>query len=953
MNQRSGFPDSAVAVPALRHAVARARVRAAWLAWSLCAALPASAQGVVSLEAWRAGVTEARTLAENDAPAAYAEALRMREALPSDATPADRVRVLNLLARVEIYLAQTERSAEHAREAFELAAQHGDKLGQAEADLNTALNSVNEARIDNLVAATTRSLSELEGTSRQDLLGEALLRTGIMYRRIGQVDDSVTMAMQAMEIARRSKDPLALTYAHQGLAISFDQSFRRKDALDHFTQMRDQARVARSKQLEAYAVIGMGSMTAGLGDVPAGERMIRGAIALFREARAPFAIGYGLSQLATNLREQKRFAEALTALDEALAIYQRHPNKIGLWYTLNARSDNEESLGHAALAKADAERAYALAKDIGFPLYMSGSAQRMAHLAAHEGDFRRAYALTVEANEMTAKAARERASARMVQLAQRYESESKQREINELTHRNREQQAELQQAELRQRLLWTGLGASALVFAGTIYFLFRLGGSQRDLRRSEAALRVSEQAFRALVEHSPDLVARYAPDCRRTYVNPAFVRLLGVDEAALVGSKPTDLIDMPQEQAHHYEASLLQVFAGGNSTSIDVVIGGANIQVRLVPERGLDGGVASVLALGRDISEMMETQRRLTTLLDNMPDMVVRFDRQGRYLYVNPAVMKVFGMSAEQFEGKTVGELGIDHEGMLEEAISRVITEGVPNLLEVSWQSPDGERCFEVRHVPERDDRGGPVTVLGIAREVTERKRVEQLVRDLGFRREAAREDERKYIARELHDELGQLLSALRFEVSVIRIRFGPSDPAIAERAASMLKLVDSVIRLQRDLVSSLRPAVLDMGIAAALEWLVGEFSERSGVECELRMSESQIELDANQTTVVFRIVQESLTNVVRHAHATRVQVAVERTSEGYAISVQDNGRGFDPLGARDRKSLGLVGLQERAQMLGGKFEVRAARDAGTTILVSFPAPARAGDRRTVGVGTA
>jgi len=381
-----------------------------------------------------------------------------------------------------------------------------------------------------------------------------------------------------------------------------------------------------------------------------------------------------------------------------------------------------------------------------------------------------------------------------------------------------------------------------------------------------------------------------------------------------------------------------------------VVVGSASFQMRLVPERGLDGGVASVLALGRDISEVMATQRRLTTLLDNMPDMVVRFDRQGRYLYVNPAVTRTFGMSAEQFEGKTIGELGLDHEGMLEEAVKRVIAEGVPNMLEVSWQSPEGERCFEVRHVLERDDLGGPVTVLGISREVTERKRVEQLVRDLGFRREAAREDERKFIARELHDELGQLLSALRFEVSVIRIRFG-SDPVIAERAASMLKLVDSVIRLQRDLVSSLRPAVLDMGIAAALEWLVGEFSERSGVKCELRMSESQIELDANQTTVVFRIVQESLTNVTRHAQATRVLVAVERTSEGYAISVQDNGRGFDPLGPRDRKSLGLVGLQERAQMLGGKLEVRATRSTGTTILVRFPAPTRAGERRSVGVG--
>src|SRR5262249_16127733 len=151
-------------------------------------------------------------------------------------------------------------------------------------------------------------------------------------------------------------------------------------------------------------------------------------------------------------------------------------------------------------------------------------------------------------------------------------------------------------------------------------------------------------------------------------------------------------------------------------------------------------------------------------------------------------------------------ELGLDRDGALESAVKRVIDEGVPNLLEVAWQSPDGDRHFEVRHVPELDDRGRLATVLGIAREITARQRVADLVRGLGFRGEAAREDERKYIERELHDELGQILSALRFEVSVLRMRFGPSNPGIAERAASMLTLVDSVIRLQRDLVSSLRP---------------------------------------------------------------------------------------------------------------------------------------------------
>jgi signal transduction histidine kinase len=229
-------------------------------------------------------------------------------------------------------------------------------------------------------------------------------------------------------------------------------------------------------------------------------------------------------------------------------------------------------------------------------------------------------------------------------------------------------------------------------------------------------------------------------------------------------------------------------------------------------------------------------------------------------------------------------------------------------------------------------------SVLGIAREVTERKRVEQLGRDQSFRREAAREEERKYIARELHDELGQLLSALRLEVSVVRLRFGQSNPAIGERTASMLALVDSIIRLQRDLVSSLRPAVLDLGIGPALEWLVGEFTERSGVICRLQLSEALVALDADQTTMVFRIVQESLTNVARHARASRVDVALQRRPDGYLLTVQDDGKGFDLLAARNPKSLGLIGLHERAQMLGGRLDLRSGANAGVTIAVAFPA---------------
>jgi PAS domain S-box-containing protein len=459
-----------------------------------------------------------------------------------------------------------------------------------------------------------------------------------------------------------------------------------------------------------------------------------------------------------------------------------------------------------------------------------------------------------------------------------------------------------------------------------------------ELADALAALRLREQAFRDLVEHTPDVVARYDDDCRRTYANPALARELGALPKSLLGHRPTELAEMPQEQAQHYEQRIREVLASGNDTLVDVTLRHASIQFRLVAERDVSGRVASVLAIGRDVTEMMETQRRLATLLENLPDMVARLDRRGRCLYVNPAVTQVFGMPAHRFTGKTMRAVGVDHQGLMESALQRAIDEGAPTVVEIPWSGPDGERFFEFRHTPEKDDSGRVTTVLVIAREVTERKRAEQVVRDFTLRREAAREEERKHIARELHDELGQILSALRLELAGLRMRFGHDNPGVAERATSMLALVDSVIRVQRDLVSSLRPVVLDMGIGPALEWLVSEFVERSGVPCKLQMSETQLDLDPDQTTMVFRIVQESLTNVARHAQAGRVEVTLAEEPGGYSLTVRDDGKGFDPAAERDPKSLGLIALQERAQMLGGRISIRSADNAGVSIAVTFPA---------------
>jgi signal transduction histidine kinase len=202
---------------------------------------------------------------------------------------------------------------------------------------------------------------------------------------------------------------------------------------------------------------------------------------------------------------------------------------------------------------------------------------------------------------------------------------------------------------------------------------------------------------------------------------------------------------------------------------------------------------------------------------------------------------------------------------------------------------------------------------------------------------EAARERERKHIAREVHDELGQILTALRMDTSFIAMRFGTLDPALNAKVLGMRALVDNAIQGVRNVASNLRPVALDMGLFLALDWLCKDFVTRTGIACVLDTKEQQVVLDEARSVVVFRIVQESLTNISRYAHASRVLVTVGLRANELGVEVQDDGAGFDPALPEKAKTFGLLGMKERALALGGRLDVVSAPGQGTTIGLTIP----------------
>jgi signal transduction histidine kinase len=457
-----------------------------------------SAAPALTLDTWRTEVQKMRLLAERDVPEAYRQAKQLADDVPPDATPSDRARALNALARAEIYEARTDEGQVHAGQALQIATWAHDRAGQAEAYLNLSVNAIFRGRVDDIVTYTLGSMTVLEGVDRRDLQGEAMLRTAMMYRRIGQFDESVTLCMREMEVARRLADPLELTYAHQCMAISYDQSGRRKEALEHYSKMYEAAHGAGLRLMEGYALVGIGTAKAELGDVPQGELLIRGGVAMFRKVGSPTGLGLGLTVLADRLRNRKAMAEAMALYDQVETLYRAHHIRIGLWFLYNSRSKAYEQLGQLAKAAADAESGYRVAQEINFPLYLSESARRLAGVSAARGDFRRAYQLSMEAADMATKGTIEKSSARMLELAQRYETESKRRAIEELARRNEQQAFELQQRELKQRWMWTVLGACVVFLAGTTYFLVRLRKSHRMLSATNQRLRQSQAELQEL-----------------------------------------------------------------------------------------------------------------------------------------------------------------------------------------------------------------------------------------------------------------------------------------------------------------------------------------------------------------------------------------------------------------------------------------------------------------------
>jgi PAS domain S-box-containing protein len=351
----------------------------------------------------------------------------------------------------------------------------------------------------------------------------------------------------------------------------------------------------------------------------------------------------------------------------------------------------------------------------------------------------------------------------------------------------------------------------------------------------------------------------------------------------------------------------------------------------------------------RDITVRLQSEERharlaarLSGLLDSAMDAIITVDDAQRIVLYNRAAEKIFGWAAHETLGQPLGKLMPERfKAHHAEFVRRFATTGVTSRrmgdgMVIYGRRVDGEEFPMDASISQLDTADGKLFTV-ILRDVTERVRAQEERTAFTAAAHAIREEEKSRVARELHDELAQSLTALKMDTIWVRDNATGAAPEIAGKLADMLSMLDGAVASTRRIAADLRPLLLDdLGLGPAIEWLASTFEQRWGVPCKLFVDED-LELREPYATAVFRIVQESLANVAKHAAATEVTVTVEHVKDAVVLVVQDNGRGFSPSTPRKPQSLGLMGLRERAQLLKGSFALESAPGHGTRVEVRIP----------------
>lgn len=408
-----------------------------------------------------------------------------------------------------------------------------------------------------------------------------------------------------------------------------------------------------------------------------------------------------------------------------------------------------------------------------------------------------------------------------------------------------------------------------------------------------------------------------------------------VTSGKVIGLYSVDKIDPHFFQAEH--ARLAETLAARAASAIQ------NAQLFEQSQRYVAELEERIAERKRAEVALRESEERYRELFENAKDAIYVHDREGFYIRVNRAAEELSGYSREEIVGHKFTEfIAAEHLKHVRESFCTKLGQRDETSYEVDVLAKDGRRVPVEVSSRAIYENGVLVGVQGTARDITDRKSAQDALQMFSRQLIEAQEDERRRISRELHDQIGQILTAVKMNLHAVQQFCKTSDAGAYVK--DNIEAVDEALRLVRDLSIDLRPPVLDdLGLVSALRWYVDRYSRRTGLDVEIiiELRDHNQRFSRELETACFRIAQEALTNIARHARANRpvVQLAIE--DEELVLKVRDDGVGFDTESLRKRAShfvtLGLVGMQERAHAAGGTIDINSAVSRGTEIRFSVP----------------
>lgn len=352
-----------------------------------------------------------------------------------------------------------------------------------------------------------------------------------------------------------------------------------------------------------------------------------------------------------------------------------------------------------------------------------------------------------------------------------------------------------------------------------------------------------------------------------------------------------------------------------------------------------------ILRLERMGKLLLHAKEEWEETFNTIDDAIIIHDQQFHIIRANKSASSLMQLPFYQKMKSDYIKIFQEHKPLKgNELLFNALRKGEVFITEVF--EPSVNKFFEVKAIPQSGDSGEMLDVIHVIRDITERKQTEEAIRknqeqlrNLAAYLQKVGETERTNIAREIHDELGQALTVLKMDLSLLRRKWPEDSTTLYERTEAMLTLIDKTIQSVKKISTELRPGLLDdLGLSAAIEWQSDEFQKRTGIRCTVTTDPPDITLDRERNTAIFRILQETLTNVARHAEATEVNILLQKNIDQIELRVVDNGKGITEEQLSNPTSFGLLGIRERVTIFGGTITIAGIHGKGTTVIVRIPA---------------